>query len=210
MLLTDEQWRVDTATPDDVPQIADLLRLLYEAEAPEMVPEDTEAFTSVLASALHGQGRTAIESNLIARDAEDPSVVGGSVALSCSHNPRRPPFTRRYIADAFRHLPAREAIRLLWRQYRLMALMCAPLPPRTAQMHSLVVRPELRGQGLAVRLIHEVEEQARANDQQGLSLFVLDGNPVEPFYERLGYRRIPVPRPEWPLPNPGITMYRPL
>ena len=204
------RWRVNAATPEDVPQIAELLCLLYQAEAPRLVPDDTHAFNALLQASLRAQGQEPKQSSFVVRDADNPGRVGGYVALSCADNPRKPPFSARYLAEAIRRFGAWEAARLLWRQYRLAALLCAPLPPKTAQLHSLIIRPELRGQGLAKRLIHKAETHARRCKQHGVTLYVLDGNPVEPLYQRLGYRRIPTPPPAFPLPHPGMAMHRAL
>lgn len=204
------RWRVDAATPGDVPQIAELLCLLYEAEAPRLVPDDTHAFIELLQAGLRARGHELAESSFIVRDGDNPGRAGGYIALSCDRNPRKPPFSARYLAEAIRRFPVRQAALLLWRQYRLSALLCAPLPAKTAQMHSLIIRPELRGQGLAKRLINQAESHARHRRQHGVTLYVLDGNPVEPLYRRLGYQRIRTPKPAFPLPHPGMAMHRAL
>lgn len=173
-----------------------------------MVPADEESFTVLLETGLRAQDPATTECNLVARDERDPIRLAGYIALSCDHSPRKPPFNWDYVAAAVRRLGPRAASGVLCHQFRLMGLLCAPLGPKTAQLHSLIVDPDRRGQGIAADLVRRVEDKARRQGQEIILLYILDGNPVEEFYRQFGYRRVPLPRPTHPLPDPGIAMRR--
>ena len=59
-------------------------------------------------------------------------------------------------------------------------------------IYYLGVRPELRGQGIAVALLVEAEAWLAALGCPKVELMVRDGNPAHEFYERLGWNREPV------------------
>jgi ribosomal protein S18 acetylase RimI-like enzyme len=195
------------ASTADAPEVARLLAQLYKEESPRMVPSDEGSFTTLLEAGLRTQSSATIHSSLVARDTRDPAKLVGYVALSCDHSPRQPPFNWNYLATAFRQLGPR-AVRVLWHQFRLTGLMCAALGPKTAQLHSLIVDSAHRGEGMAVELVRRLEDTARRQGQEAIVLYILDGNPVEGFYHRLGYRRVHLPRPRHPLPDSGIAMQR--
>jgi ribosomal protein S18 acetylase RimI-like enzyme len=210
MHLTKTRWQVDQAKQHDLPEIARLLIELYRAEAPWSVPAGEAAFAKVLETGLRGQTPGLLESSLVARDLDDPTRLAAYVAMSPDHSPRRPLFSRRYLSAAVRLLGPVSAARVLWYQFRMMGLLCSPLVPGAAQLHSLVVDPAHRGEGLAVELVRAVEELAISHDQDSVVLFIFDGNPVERFYQDLGYTRVPLPRPRFPMPQQGIAMQRAL
>ena len=199
--------RIDAADASDSTEIARLLLQLYREEAPGMVPRKVESFVALLEAGLRAHEST-LASSLVARSDQDPSRLVGHIALSCDHNPRTTPFSPDYLRLAVRRLGVRPAARVLWRQYRLMGLLCAALGPKTAQLHSLIVDPDHRGEGVAVELVRCVEDEARRNEQEAILLYILAGNPVEEFYRRLGYRRVHLPRPQHPMPHSGIAMQR--
>ncbi|ONH28812.1 hypothetical protein BL253_18400 [Pseudofrankia asymbiotica] len=90
--------------------------------------------------------------------------------------------------------------------------MCAPLPPTTAQIHSLVVHPRARGNGRGERLFLSLEDEAREAGHENALLYVLEGNPARRLYARLGYQVVPTPAlPGVPamLRYPGIAMSKP-
>jgi ribosomal protein S18 acetylase RimI-like enzyme len=200
-------WNVERASTADIPEVARLLAQLYKEEAPRMVPSDDRSFAALLETDLRTQSPATINSSLVARDASDRTKLVGYVTLSCDHSPRQPPFNWSYLATAFRRLGLR-AVRVLWQQFRLTGLMCAALGPKTAQLHSLIVDSAHRGEGIAVALVRSLEDMARRQGQEAILLYILDGNPVEGFYRRLGYRRVHLPRPRHPLPDSGIAMQR--
>jgi ribosomal protein S18 acetylase RimI-like enzyme len=191
----------------DIPEIARLLAQLYKEEAPRMVPSDERSFISLLEAGLRAQYPAAIDSSLVVRDARSRARLAGYVALSCDYSPRKLPFNQDYLTTAFRRLGP-SAVRVLWHQFRLTGLLCAALGPKTAQLHSLIVDPAHRGEGIGVRLVRNLEDVARRQGQEAILLYILDGNPVEDFYYRLGYRRVHLPRPRHPLPGSGIAMQR--
>jgi GNAT superfamily N-acetyltransferase len=198
---------VEMASRADIPEVARLLAQLYKEEAPRMVPSDEGAFTALLEAGLRTQSPATIDSSLVICDSGDQAKLAGHVALSCDHSPRQPPFNWNYLATAFRLLGPRAA-QVLWHQFRLTGLMCAALGPKTAQLHSLIVDSAHRGEGIAVGLVRSVEDTARRQGQEAIILYILDGNPVEDFYHRLGYQRVNLPRPQHPLPSSGIAMQR--
>lgn len=191
----------------DIPEIARMLTQLYKEEVPRMVPSDEGSFTILLEAGLRAQGTATIDSSLVVRDARSRAKLAGYVALSCDHSPRKQPFNWDYLATAFRWLGP-SAVRVLWHQFRLTGLLCAALGPKTAQLHSLIVDPARRGEGIGVGLVRSLEDVARRQGQEAIFLYILDGNPVEDFYYRLGYRRVHLPRPRHPLPDSGIAMQR--
>jgi GNAT superfamily N-acetyltransferase len=199
-------WNAEMANTADVPEVARLLVQLYKEEAPRMVPSDEGSFTTLLEAGLRAQGPAAIDSSLVVRDARGRKLIG-YVALSCDHSPRKPPFTWDYLVTAFRRLGP-SAVRVLWHQFRLTGLLCATLGPKTAQLHSLIVDHAHRGEGVGAGLVRRLEDVARRQGQEAILLYILDGNPIEDFYHRLGYRRVHLPRPRHPLPGSGIAMQR--
>lgn len=210
MTLTETRWKLDGAREEDLAEITRLLIELYRAEAPWSVPKDETGLATVLLAGLRDQGTELLETSLVMRDQENPTKLAGYVAMSPDHRPRQPLFNNRYVRAAAGLLGPLAGMRVLWHQYRMMGLLCSPLVPGAAQMHSLIVDPVHRGSGLAVHLVKGVEELAVAHNQSSVILFVFAGNPVEPFYQRLGYTRVPLPRPRFPLPQAGIAMQRPL
>lgn len=64
------------------------------------------------------------------------------------------------------------------------------LTPEFAEVKRMYVRPEARGQGLAQRLLMELEQAAA---QRGNRLYVLETGPSQPeaiaLYQKLGYQR---------------------
>jgi len=206
MRLTETRWKIDAARPADLPEIARLLIELYQAEAPWSVPGDQRRFSELLQIGLRSQCPDLLESSLVARDREDPARLAGYVALSPDHCPRKPLFSRRYVAAALRLLGPASAAKVLWHQFRMMGLLCSPLVPGAAQLHSLIIDPVHRGEGLAAKLVREVEDLAVRRAQESIVLFIFDGNPVERFYRRLGYTQVPLPQPRFPMPQRGIAM----
>lgn len=57
---------------------------------------------------------------------------------------------------------------------------------------SLAVQPEARGQGLAQRLLEELEWQLRKQGMQRARLTVDPSNPANRLYQRLGYQLVAV------------------
>lgn len=200
-------WNVEMASAADIPEVARLLAQLYKEEAPRMVPSDEGSFTTLLEAGLRAQGPATIDSSLVARDAHGRAKLAGYVALSCDHSPRKSPINWDYLATAFRRLGP-HAVRVLWHQFRLTGMLCAELGPKTAQLHSLIVDPAHRGEGIGVGLVRSLEDAAQRQGQEAILLYILDGNPVEDFYRRLGYRRVHLPRPRHPLPGSGMAMQR--
>jgi len=79
------------------------------------------------------------------------------------------------------------------------------LAPGTWYVNVLAVLPDLRGRGLGAQLLALAEEVGRAEDKQGMSIIVSDGNPgARRLYERTGYRFVaerPMVKEGWD--NPG-------
>lgn len=69
-----------------------------------------------------------------------------------------------------------------------------------AEIGSVYVRPDARGTGLAVRLMEQIERQAREQGVTQLELFVEASNAAAlHFYEKLGYNRFGT------LPNAAVA-----
>jgi len=74
---------------------------------------------------------------------------------------------------------------------KLAGFCIAHLEGKWAYVVTLDVAPEWRRQGLAARLMADVEEQARAAGAGGMGLHVYNGNAgAIRFYERIGYGRV--------------------
>lgn len=200
---------IERATYADIPALSDLLLTLYEDECPRILPQDHSVFRAILAHTL-ARSESALESMLVVRD--DASVSGrpvASIMLSPSNRPRRSSLDMEYIATALIRLGIASGAQVVWEQLRLMNLLCAPLPPSTAQVHSLVIDREHRGRGIGTRLMLEAEELARTHGDRYLLLYVLEGNDVAPMYSKLGYKQIPVPSRSRII-YPGISMVKDL
>ena len=73
----------------------------------------------------------------------------------------------------------------------LAGFCIAHLEGQWAYVVTLDVTPEWRRQGLAARLMTDIEEQARAAGASGVGLHVYRGNVgAIRFYERIGYGRV--------------------
>ncbi|TXH03338.1 MAG: GNAT family N-acetyltransferase [Nevskiaceae bacterium] len=59
---------------------------------------------------------------------------------------------------------------------------------RSARIYSVIVLPEMRGQGLAARLVAEAEAEARRLNLEAVTLEVRRDNvPAQALYRKLGY-----------------------
>ncbi|MFC1458925.1 GNAT family N-acetyltransferase [Microvirga arabica] len=79
---------------------------------------------------------------------------------------------------------------------RVCACVAVDFPESgTAELHRLYVRPDQRGMGLGLRLVHQAEAHARS---RGASRMVLWSDTrfvtAHRLYTRLGYRQLPEPR----------------
>jgi ribosomal protein S18 acetylase RimI-like enzyme len=187
--------QVCEASVDDLVKIAGLLVQLYEEEAPGMLTGPMKKRQELLARMLlHAQRHQAGNSYVVKKGAE----VCGHVALATSTNPRRSTVRPALLGNACRVLGVRAGIRFMFGIAKFSNLVCGPLPSDTAQLHSLIVHPKFRGQGLALKLCEHVEQEASRSDSQLLA-FVLEGNPALSFYRRLGYAEITLPKHQNPL-----------
>jgi ribosomal protein S18 acetylase RimI-like enzyme len=100
---------------------------------------------------------------------------------------------RRYVATLLDEAPYGVVDRTLTRVVRdgdaLRGLALVTfMPPSTAHLAQLAIRPDCQRQGLATRLVREVQALADANGRQELTLLVADSNrPARCLYESLGF-----------------------
>ncbi|WP_367353002.1 GNAT family N-acetyltransferase [Achromobacter animicus] len=91
-----------------------------------------------------------------------------------------------------------------------------PNQPHRAEVRKLLVHPDFRRQGIARRLMHEVEDMARRLHRSLLTLDTRTGDSAEPLYASLGYQTVGVipgfaRDPLDPAKVDGTTiMYKPL
>ncbi len=67
-----------------------------------------------------------------------------------------------------------------------------PNQPHRAEVRKLLVHPDFRRQGIARRLMHEVEDMARHLHRSLLTLDTRTGDSAEPLYASLGYQTVGV------------------
>lgn len=171
-----------------------------------MIPRDPSVLTRVIEHALESE-KEALGRTLVLRDRDASDRIVASVVASTSERPRRSPITARHIVKTARTARI-DALKILVTQQRLAALLCAPLPPSTTQLHSLIIDPNYRGHRLGTALVRAVEDYASNNSDDTVHLYILAGNDVENFYARLGYTRTEIEKKI--LAYPGIAMKKQL
>lgn len=67
-----------------------------------------------------------------------------------------------------------------------------PNQPHRAEVRKLLVHPDFRRQGIARRLMREVEDMARRLNRSLLTLDTRTGDSAEPLYASLGYQTVGV------------------
>ena len=65
-----------------------------------------------------------------------------------------------------------------------------------AYVNSIAVRRGFRGKGIGTMLLYWAEERARERHAKVMTLGVLNGNPAERLYERLGFEENKALRPD--------------
>ncbi|ADP81203.1 GNAT family N-acetyltransferase [Pseudofrankia inefficax] len=199
---------IRAANDDDLTTVADLLVQLYEDECPGIFSGSRDASLRLIRSLVR-ENESVVRDGLVL-DSPDGIIAYG--AVSTSTFPRRRPSMAMVGAQALSFLGVRAAAEFCWAYSRLQNLVCAPLPPMTAQVHSLVVHPRARGNGYGELLFRTMEDTARQGGHHDALLYVLAGNPARRLYARLGYQVVPTPTlPGVPalLRYPGIAMRKP-
>lgn len=199
---TETRYAIETADSSDIPRLAELLVELYRGECPELIPRRSSILTQVIEDAL-GSDIDALRSTFVLRDRDAGDRIVASVVASTSTRPRTSPINVRHILRTLRTART-DAARILYTQHRLAVLLCASLPPRTTQLHSLIIDQNYRGHRLGTALVRSVEHHALDASDDTVHLYILDGNDVENFYSRLGYTRIAISPKK--LAYPGIAM----
>jgi len=202
------RYVVGSADVADAERLAQLLLELYQSECAHLVPENIEAFRELLRQTLT-VNPAGLRETFVVRDTHESNRIVASVVASTSRNPRRSPLTRTHATNTVRRLGARTAARVLWTQLQLANLLCASLPHRTTQLHSLIIDPAHRGQYLGARLVQAVEDHAIQNGDEHILLYILAGNEVQRFYQKLGYTQRELPG-RHRIYYPGIAMTRSL
>lgn len=188
--LTDMRFSIEPAEIDDDSRIAELLLTLYRIECADMVPANEAGLLALLHRSVSNSA-AARSCTFVARDRLRDNVVVASVVASTSGSPRTSPVTPAHVLAGVRMLGPRTGAKVIATQVRLSRLLCATLPEKTTQLHSLIIDPDYQGFGIGSKLVHKVEDHARSAGDTRVHLYMLDGNDVDPFYHRLGY----VPQP---------------
>ncbi|WP_026425587.1 GNAT family N-acetyltransferase [Actinokineospora inagensis] len=191
----------------DVPRIAGMLTQLYREEAPGMINGDTEPNELLVHRALREQAPAAIEGMVVVEDAGTPVAIG---AIATRQHPRVNLWYDTIAADARDLLGPRDGTRFLNGMRRLMGALITPLAAGEAQLHSIVVDREARQLGAGAHVVAVLEEKARLAGKDSATLQVLNGNPAQHFYAKLGYEVTHVDAPTDNGPYPSITMTKPL
>lgn len=184
----DVRFVVERADCIDHPHLARLLHALYRAECSEMLTPNDVAMVRLLERSLSVDATSEGAATFVVRDRLHNNRIVASVVASTSRQPRSSPLTPKHVGHVLRALGPRGSARFLTTQLRLAQLLCATLPERTTQLHSLIVDLDYRGHGLGVMLVDAVEKYATAVGDERVHLYILDGNDVDRFYQRLGYR----------------------
>ncbi|MBT2274815.1 hypothetical protein, partial [Rhodococcus qingshengii] len=145
------RYTVESATIEDIDRLAALLLNLYRGECPEMIPRDASRLHTLLKLSLARDPST-LASTFVVRDMHVSGRIVASVVASTSTSPRRSAVTFRHLFRTVQ-IARFEAVKILWTQTRLANLLCAPLPERTTQLHSLIIDPEYRKNGLGLKLM---------------------------------------------------------
>lgn len=80
----------------------------------------------------------------------------------------------------------------------------APNQPHRAEILKLLVHPECRRSGLATRLMHAIEDEARSAGIRLLTLDTKDCDGADHLYAKLGYTRVGV-IPDFAFDPDGVT-----
>nr|WP_237536022.1 GNAT family N-acetyltransferase [Streptomyces sp. SID3343] len=187
-----------------------MLTRLYEAETPRMLRGGDDARVELLFRLIR-HDETVVRNGLILEE-EDGSVVGYG-ALSPGAGQRRPTPLGPVLREARALLGTNAALTFVGGYAKLQSLVCAPLPADTAQLHSLVVDPALRGRGLGQQLVGRLEDGARRTGHRAVLLYCLEGNPAVRLYQRHGYRHTstpPIAGPRRFLRHPGSALVKSL
>lgn len=180
---------VRPARVEDLPQIANLLIQLYEAELPGALSGSRIAQQHLLQFSLEANSAQGLRQRYVIADNS-----GDVLATAALDLPGSPPYERApagTIRKAFTTIGGWNTLQLLLVVARSLIYTHRPRLAQSALIHSVVVDKHQRQHGLGKMIVCKLEHISRAVGVANLMLQVLDSNyAARQFYHGLGYKVI--------------------